>query len=149
MREVPDEARESPLVACIASVRPIVDREGPGPIKGRRTTMQATQQPTFSQPRTALVAPILAVVFAAGTVLGMVIGVGAPGIGQQVVSVPAGDRSYDALEETRANRGLSVPAGDRSYDALEETRANRGLSVPAGDRSYDALEETRANRGLD
>jgi hypothetical protein len=111
--------------------------------------MRATQQPTFSQPRTALAVPILAVVFAAGTVLGMVIGVQAPGIGNQVATVPAGDHRYDALEETRADRGLSVPAGDRRYDALEETRAGRGLSVPAGDHRYDALEETRADRGLD
>ena len=116
--------------------------------------MHATQQPTFSAPRTAFAVPILAVVFAAGTVLGMVIGAQAPTIGSQVVSVPAGDRSYEAgpprrrgtSSRTRANRGLSVPAGDRSYDALEDTRANRGLSVPAGDRSYDALEDTRANR---
>ncbi len=111
--------------------------------------MQATRQPTFSEPRTAFAVPILAVVFAAGTVLGMVIGVQAPAIGTQVVTVPAGDRSYDALEDTRADRGLSVPTGDRSYDALEDTRADRGLSVPTGDRSYDALEDTRADRGLD
>ena len=111
--------------------------------------MQATRQPTFSEPRTALAVPILAVVFAAGTVLGMVIGVQAPGFGNQVVTVPAGDHSYDALEDTRADRGLSVFIGDHSYDALEDTRADRGLSVPAGDHSYDALEDTRADRGLD
>jgi hypothetical protein len=109
--------------------------------------MHTTQQHKLTEPRTLVLVPFMAIVFAAGTLLGAVADIDLPSGG--AVSIPAGDRSYDALEETRADRGLSIPAGDRSYDALEETRADRVLSIPAGDRSYDALEETRADRGID
>ncbi len=89
--------------------------------------MHTTQQRHLIDPR-ALIVPLMALVFAAGTALGSIVDIDAPTIAGPM-AVPAGDRSYDAVEETRADRGLSVPAGDRSYDAVEETRADRGLSV--------------------
>ena len=110
--------------------------------------MHTTQQRHLIEPRAILIVPLMALVFATGIALGAIVDQH-PGAVSGQVSVPAGDRSYDALEETRANRGLSVTVGDRSYDAVEETRADRGLSVQAGDRSYDAVEETRATRGID
>ncbi|HEY7701517.1 MAG TPA: hypothetical protein VIB02_04330 [Candidatus Limnocylindrales bacterium] len=110
--------------------------------------MQTTQQRQLIDPRAIRNVSLIALVFAVGTALGTMIDIDPTAVSGPA-SVPIGDRSYDAVEETRADRGLSVPAGDRSYDAVEETRADRGLSVPAGDHSYDAVEETRADRGLD
>jgi hypothetical protein len=110
--------------------------------------MQTTQQRHLIDPRPILKIASMALVFAVGTALGTVIEFG-PTTVAGPASIPVGDHSYDAVEETRADRGLSIPVGDRSYDAVEETRADRGLSIPVGDRSYDAVEETRADRGLD
>jgi hypothetical protein len=136
MRETPDELRGVAHLACIASVPP----------SRRSTTMHATRPQQLIDMRTLSLIAVMALVFAAGTIVG---GIVAPDLqAAQGVSV-AGDRRYDAVEETRANRGLSVPAGDRRYDAVEETRANSGLSPSAGDRRYDAVEETRADRGID
>ena len=109
--------------------------------------MQATRPQQFIDTRTISLIGFMVLVFAAGTVVGGAVDADLPAV--QGLSVPAGDRRYDTVEETRANRGLSVPVGDDSYDAVEETRADRGLSVPAGDHSYDAVEETRADRGLE
>jgi hypothetical protein len=111
--------------------------------------MHATNTRQIVDPRAGLAAVAAAVIFAAGIALGSAIDLDGPAAGDPTLSVPVGDRSYDALEDTRADRGLSIPVGDHSYDALEDTRADRGLSVPAGDHSYDALEDTRADRGLD
>ena len=87
--------------------------------------MHSTQQRHLIEPRAFLIVPLMALVFATGIALGALVD------GQWtvsgLVSVPAGDRSYDAVEDTRADRGLAVPAGDRSYDAVEDTRADRGL----------------------
>jgi hypothetical protein len=87
--------------------------------------MHATRPHQLVDTRTILVIPLMALAFSVGAIAGAAVGADVPA--SPGLSVPAGDRSYDALEETRANRGLSVPAGDRSYDALEETRGNRGL----------------------
>jgi hypothetical protein len=108
--------------------------------------MQATRSQQLIDTRTISLIAIMVLVFAAGTAVGGALDADLPAA--QGVSV-AGDRRYDAVEETRANRGLSAPAADGSYDAVEETRANRGLSAPAADGSYDAVEETRADRGID
>ncbi|HEX2469146.1 MAG TPA: hypothetical protein VHK05_01035 [Candidatus Limnocylindrales bacterium] len=110
--------------------------------------MQALQDRHLVDPRPAIAAAGAAVIFAAGIVLGTLIDPDAATLGT-VSAVPVGDRSYDAVEETRLRLGSSPTSVDRSYDAVEETRANRGLSVPAGDHSYDAVEETRADRGLE
>ena len=88
--------------------------------------MQATQAHQPFSTQTILLIPVMALVFAAGAVLGAAADVDINAVSDQV-SIPAGDRSYDAVEETRVNRGLSIPAGDRSYDAVEETRADRGI----------------------
>jgi hypothetical protein len=87
--------------------------------------MHTTQQHSLIEPRNIVLVTFMALAFAAGTLLGAVADFDLPT--GSAVSLPAGDRSYDALEETRADRGLSIPAGDRSYDALEETRADRGI----------------------
>jgi hypothetical protein len=86
--------------------------------------MHATRPQHLIDTRTISLIAIMVLVFAAGTTLGGALDADLPAA--QGVSV-AGDGSYDAVEETRANRGLSVPAGDRRYDALEETRADRGI----------------------
>ncbi|HET9084338.1 MAG TPA: hypothetical protein VFN41_08005 [Candidatus Limnocylindrales bacterium] len=99
--------------------------------------MQATQQQTLKEPRTALAAVVLAVAFSTGTVLGLAIGVSGPKFGPTVTAAPIGDRSYDAIEETRAASGLLTIAGDRSYDAIEDARTIRGVSAPAG-KSFHA-----------
>jgi hypothetical protein len=88
--------------------------------------MHTTQQHSLIEPRTIVLVAFMALAFVAGTVLGTAADLELPAAGG-TVAIPAGDRSYDALEETRADRGLSIPAGDRSYDALEETRADRGI----------------------
>jgi hypothetical protein len=87
--------------------------------------MQATRPQQFIDTRTILLMGSMVLVFAAGTIVGGAVDADLPAA--QGVSAPAGDRSYDAVEATRANRGLSVSAGDHSYDAVEATRANRGL----------------------
>lgn len=89
--------------------------------------MQTTQQRQLAEPRTILSVSLMALVFAIGTALGAIIDI-RPTV-SSAATVPVGDRSYDAVEETRADRGLSVPVGDRSYDAVEQTRADRGLSI--------------------
>lgn len=89
--------------------------------------MQTTQQRQLDEPRTILSVSLMALVFAIGTALGAIIDI-RPTV-SSAATVPVGDRSYDAVEETRADRGLSVPVGDRSYDAVEQTRADRGLSI--------------------
>jgi hypothetical protein len=91
-------------------------------------TMQSTQQRHLIDPRAILIVSLMTLVFAGGTALGAMLDLDQAAVSGPV-SIPAGDRSYDAVEETRADRGLSIPAGDRSYDAVEETRADRGLSV--------------------
>lgn len=89
--------------------------------------MQTTQQRQLDEPRTIRSVSLMALVFAIGTALGAIIDI-RPTV-SSAATVPVGDRSYDAVEETRADRGLSVPVGDRSYDAVEQTRADRGLSI--------------------
>ena len=98
--------------------------------------MQATQQQTFKEPRTALAAVILAVAFTTGTVMGLAIGVSRPQFGPATTAAPLGDRSYDAIEESRAGAAALSVTGDRSYDAIEEARAGIGKTIVAGDRSY-------------
>jgi hypothetical protein len=88
--------------------------------------MQALQKRHVVEPRIGIAALGAAAIFAAGMILGTLIDPDAVTIGS-ATDVPIGDRSYDAVEETRADRGLSVPMGDRSYDAVEQTRADRGL----------------------
>lgn len=85
--------------------------------------MQATNTRQVVDARTGAAAVLAAIIFAAGIALGSFMDLGLPGLGG-ATAVPLGDRSYDAVEETRA-RGFSqsVPLGDRSYDAVEETRA--------------------------
>lgn len=88
--------------------------------------MQATNTRQLVDPRAGIAAVAAAVIFAAGIVLGTLIDPDAPAVGSQV-AVPVGDRRYDAIEETRLDRGLSVPVGDRRYDAIEESRANHDV----------------------
>jgi len=110
--------------------------------------MQATQQQTFKGPRSAVPVLIFGVVFASGTIVGMALSTWAPAISIQTLSTPAGDRSYDAIEDARATRGVSISTGDRSYDAIEDARATRGASISTGDGSYDAVEHARALQQL-
>jgi hypothetical protein len=114
----------------------------------KERTMQATQQQTFREPRIALAAVMLAVAFSTGTVLGLAIGVSRPQLGSNATAAPLGDRSYDAIEESRAAGRTLTVAGDRSYDAIEESRAVGGSLTIAGDRSYDAIEDVRSGRGV-
>jgi hypothetical protein len=86
--------------------------------------MQATDTRPLADPRAGLAAVAAAVIFAAGIVLGAMIHPDPATVGSQI-SAPLGDRRYDAVEETRLDRGLSVPLGDRRYDAVEETRLDR------------------------
>ena len=65
--------------------------------------MHATR-PQLIDTRTILLIPFMVLAFSAGAVVGSAVHADVP-----------------------ADRGLSVPAGDRSYDALEETRADRGI----------------------
>jgi hypothetical protein len=107
--------------------------------------MHATRPQQLIDTRTISLIAVMVLVFAAGTVVGGAVDIDLPTApGVSVV----GDHRYDAIEETRAGRGLSVPAGDRRYDAVEETRVG-GKSVPLGDRRYDAVEETRAGLDID
>jgi len=101
--------------------------------------MHATQQQTFKEPRTALAAIILVVAFSTGTVLGLAIGVSGPKFGPTVTSAPIGDRSYDAIEASRAASGPLPMAGDRSSDAVEAARAYSGQRDVPGDRSYNGI----------
>jgi hypothetical protein len=88
--------------------------------------MHATNARQLVDPRAGLAAVGAAIIFAAGIVLGTMIHPDASTVGSQVV-VPLGDRRYDAVEETRLDRGVSVPLGDRRYDAVEETRLDRDI----------------------
>ena len=101
--------------------------------------MHATQQQTFKEPRTALVAVVLAVAFSTGTVLGLVIGISGPKIGPATIAAPVGDRSYDAIEGDRAVSGALTATGDRSYDAIEAARAGSARASIGGDRSYRGI----------
>ena len=101
--------------------------------------MHATQQQTFKEPRTALAAVILAVAFSTGAVVGLAIGVSRPQFGSNATAAALGDRSYDAIEGSRAVSGALSVAGDRSYDALEQARAGTGTTIVAGDRSYRGI----------
>jgi hypothetical protein len=109
--------------------------------------MQATQQQTFKEPRTALAAVVLAVAFSTGTVLGLAIGISGPKFGPATAAAPArvGDRSYDAIEEGRAASGALIVAGDRSYDAVEAARAGGAKTSSGGDRSYRGILDERTN----
>jgi hypothetical protein len=105
-----------------------------------------TQQRHLIDTRSARAFLLATTIFAAGAALGATAAVvTAPAARGQTVIV-AGDRRYDAIEESRANSGLTPVAGDRRYDAIEESRANSGLTLVAGDRRYDAVEEMRAGR---
>ena len=85
--------------------------------------MQAANTRHAMDHRAGAAAFLAAIIFAAGIALGSFIDLSVPSVGG-AVSVPVGDRSYEAAEKTRANGGLSVPVGDRSYEAAEKTRAN-------------------------
>jgi len=72
--------------------------------------MHATKTGQLVDPRAGLASVAAAVIFAAGIVLGTMINAGASTVGSQA-AVPLGDRRYDAVEQTRLDRGLSVPLG--------------------------------------
>jgi hypothetical protein len=110
--------------------------------------MHATPTRHLADPRIGVVTAVAAAIFATGIALGTWIAPDASLVRSPIV-VPAGDRSYDAVEATRADRGVAVPAGDRSYDAVEETRADRGASVPTDPQNFDALQKIHAARGTD
>ena len=112
------------------------DGTGPSPAYGpvvahvterKERITQATQQQTFKGPRSAVPVLIFGVVFATGTIVGMALSTWAPAISIQTLSTPAGDRSYDAIEDARATRGASISTGDGSYDAVEHARALQQL----------------------
>jgi heme/copper-type cytochrome/quinol oxidase subunit 1 len=67
--------------------------------------MHATTTRHLVDPRSGAAAAVVAAIFAAGIALGTLIASGAPAVGSTVY-VPLGDRRYDAVEETRADRGL-------------------------------------------
>lgn len=60
--------------------------------------MQTTQQRQLDEPRTILSVSLMALVFAIGTALGAIIDI-RPTV-SSAATVPVGDRSYDAVEET-------------------------------------------------
>ena len=120
--------------------------------------MQATQSHHLVDTRSAAAFVLGAAIFAAGVGFGAVIGIEKPAVsapaGPVVMTVPAGDHRYDAVEESRLGIGtqsVTVPAGDHRYDAIEESRrgigATQTVTVPAGDRRYDAIEENRLGIG--
>ncbi len=114
--------------------------------------MHATSTQTRADTGKALAVVLAALIFAAGIALGTAIGISLmPAAAPAAAEVQALDPDAPWFREHRDGEinAASGPAGDRSYDAVEETRADRGLSLPAGDRSYDAVEETRADRGID
>jgi hypothetical protein len=49
----------------------------------------------------------------------------APAVGSSTAA-PVGDRSYDAVEQTRADRGLSGPVFIQNFDALKKIHEKRG-----------------------
>jgi hypothetical protein len=108
--------------------------------------MQALQDRHLVDPRAGIAAVGAAAIFAVGIVLGTLIDPDAATLGS-VSAVPAGDRRYDAVEETRL--GSSPTDVDRSYDAVEQTRLGLGSSPTEVDRSYDAVEQTRAGLDID
>jgi len=146
MREMPDEPEVVPALASLVAVD-VTTRHRPD-CPRRTVVMDTTSDRHLVDPRSGAAAAVGAAIFAVGIVLGTLIIPGAPAVGSPV-AVPVGDRSYDALEETRADRGLSVPVGDRSYDALEETRADRGLSGPVASQDFETLRKIHAERGTD
>jgi hypothetical protein len=95
--------------------------------------MQATQSHPLVDTRSAAAFVLGAAIFAAGVGLGALIGIEKPAVnapaGPVVMTVPAGDHRYDAIEETRLGVGTTqsviVPAGDHRYDSVEESRATR------------------------
>ena len=89
--------------------------------------MQATQQQTLRGPRSALPVLMLGVVFVTGTIVGIALSTWVPAISIPTVSTPAGDRSYDAIEDSRATRGVAVSASEPSYDAVEHALALQRL----------------------
>ncbi len=95
--------------------------------------MHATNTRQLVDPRAGFAALAAAGIFAAGIVLGTMIHPEASAVGSQV-SVPLGDRRYDAVEETRLGLGSSPVSVDRSYDAVEETRLVRASPVLARQR---------------
>jgi hypothetical protein len=94
--------------------------------------MQATQSHHLVDTRSAAAFVLGAAIFAAGVGLGAVIGIEKPAVSApaapMVMTVPAGDHRYDAIEQSRLGVGaqtVTVPVGDRRYDAIEESRAAR------------------------
>src|SRR5574341_770972 len=77
------------------------------------------------------------------------------------VPAPVADRSYDRLEQIRADRSAAYSAddvidrvraqrgatlvADSSYDLIEQVRIGRSSS-PSADRSYDEIEAVRLQR---
>jgi hypothetical protein len=88
--------------------------------------MHATPTRQLLDPRIgAAAAAVAAAIFAAGLALGTLVTPVAP-ITAPAVAVPAGDGSYDAVEQTRADRGLAGPVVIQNYDALRKVHAQRG-----------------------
>ena len=69
--------------------------------------MQSTQQRHLIDPRAVRNVSLMTLVFAVGTALGTMIDFD-PTTLPAPASVAIGDRSYDAVEETRADRGLPI-----------------------------------------
>lgn len=117
--------------------------------------MQTTQHQQFIQPRVILATAAMALLFGAGIFVGAAFDGGLPALGSQVAA-PAGDRSYDALEETRASRDLPTradhgrvwsPTGGTWYttDALEEPYVPDIVKAPAPRVDLPTLDVLRAN----
>ena len=87
--------------------------------------MHATPTRHLADPRIGVVTAVAAAIFATGIALGTWIAPDASLVRSPIV-VPAGDRSYDAVEETRADRGASVPTDLHNFDALQKIHAARG-----------------------
>lgn len=47
-----------------------------------------------------------------------------------------------------ATRSATVPDADRSYDSLEQVRAQRSSAVTVTDSTYDLIEQIRNGRGI-
>ena len=81
--------------------------------------MHTTQQHFLLEPRAILLTLSMALVFVAGTAVGVVLDLDLPNLSAPV-SMPAGDRSYDALEETRIDRGLTIGADEVSSERRDK-----------------------------
>ena len=62
------------------------------------------------------------------------------------IALAQGDRAYDQIERTRAERWIENGLADRSYDGIENQRL--GAAGSPIDHSYEGLERIRAQRSV-